>query len=207
MADRVTALAEEIRSASLSFGSANDLDAMLRGLAGIPEAVADRFRRFGDELDDRANLDPGCAEAIREAASGITGIAKRLDEVTGCGLMKRGSPGRPSARPSPAAPAPSPSPRKPEPPARTRTPARPRTAARKPPRDEPGGKPTAARPWVTGPAPLPVVVTRPANPSGYPATPPAQSPGGLPKALRPSRRQLRKRARRARRAWRRARWN
>jgi hypothetical protein len=46
--NRARALADEIRSSRLGWHGANELDEELRGLAGIPEALADVLRQFGD---------------------------------------------------------------------------------------------------------------------------------------------------------------
>lgn len=187
MANRATALADEIRGSRLDWNGANELHEALVRLAGIPEAVADLLRRFGDELDDRTNLRPSYPEAVHEAAARIGTIAKELDGVTGDGLIRSArSPSAPMTAP-PATPDPSP--------------------VREAPRGEPDVKPTAARPWVTGPAPLPAAIVVRANPSGFPARPPAPSPG-MAGVFRPETRRVRRGLRkRARRAWRRAQWS
>jgi hypothetical protein len=86
MAD-TAAMADEIRSmGGHEFADPDDVHSTLTGMHEIVAACQETLARWGEQLGE-TGVHPAYADAAREAASSMTGIADELEEVTSGGVM------------------------------------------------------------------------------------------------------------------------
>lgn len=83
-----SAAADAVGEINLDWDEANGLDEILRNIADVVHALHERVQVLGEKVEETALRD-SYGEAIKEAASSLTGIADHLHDTVGGGVLRR----------------------------------------------------------------------------------------------------------------------